>query len=68
MFHTKIGLNEGDVLLSLLFNFASEHDIWKVKANHRLLKFNGTQQVIIYGDDVNLRGNGVQTISCFSPL
>ena len=28
--------------------------IRKIKANHKLLKFNGTHQVVIYGDDVNL--------------
>jgi hypothetical protein len=65
MFHTTISLKEGHVLLSLHFNFALEHNIRKVKANHRLLKFNGTQQVIIYGGDVNLQGQSVQTVSCF---
>jgi len=42
-----------DALLSLLFNFALEYAIRKVKSNHKLLKFNGTHQVI-YADDVNL--------------
>jgi hypothetical protein len=54
MFHFKNGLKEGDALLSLLFNFVLEDDIRKVKGNHKLLKFNGTYQVIIYGDDVHL--------------
>jgi hypothetical protein len=53
MFPIKNGLKEGDALLSLLFNFALEYAIRKVKANHKLLKFNGTHQVVIYGDDVN---------------
>jgi len=56
MFHTKNGLKEGDALLSLLFNFALEYAIRKVKANHKLLKFNGTHQIIIYADDVNIWG------------
>jgi di/tricarboxylate transporter len=47
MFHIKNGLKEGDALLSLLSNFAVEYDITKVTANHQLLKFNGTHQVII---------------------
>jgi hypothetical protein len=63
MFPTKNGLKEGDALLSLLLNFALEYAIRKVKANHKLLKFNCTHQVIIYGDDVNLRGQSIHTIS-----
>ena len=55
MFPIKNALKEG-VLLSLLFNFALKYAIWKVKANHKLLKFNGTRQVTISADDVNLRG------------
>jgi hypothetical protein len=50
------GLKEGDALLSLLFNFALEYAIRESKTNHKLLKFNGTHQVIIYADDVNLWG------------
>jgi hypothetical protein len=68
VFHIKNGLKEGDALLSLLFNFALEYAIRKVKAKHKLLKFNGTQQVNIYGDDVNLRGHSIHTISFNSPL
>jgi hypothetical protein len=35
------------------YNFALEYAIRKVKANHKLLKFNGTHQIVIYAD-VNL--------------
>jgi hypothetical protein len=34
MFPIKNGLNEGDALSSLLFSFALEYAIRKVKANH----------------------------------
>jgi hypothetical protein len=68
MFPTKHGLKEGDALLSLLFNFALKYVIWKVLANHNLLKFNSTHQVVIYADDVNLQGNSIHTISFISPL
>jgi hypothetical protein len=68
MFPIKKGLREGDALTSLLFNFALEYAMRKVKANHRLLKFNGTHQVVIYGDDVNLWGQSIHTISFTSPL
>ena len=55
MFPIKNGLKGGDALLSLLFNIALEYAIRKVKANHKSLKFNGTNQVNIYGDDVIYR-------------
>jgi hypothetical protein len=48
VFPIKNGLKEGDALLSLYyFNFALEYAIRKIKANHKLLKFNGTHQVVI---------------------
>jgi len=47
MFPIKKDLKEGDGLLSLFFNLALEYAIRKVKANHKLLKFNGTRQIII---------------------
>ena len=68
VFTIKNGLKEGDALISLLFNFASKYVIRKGKANHKLLKFNGTHQVVIYGDDVNLWGQTIHTISFISPL
>ena len=68
MFPIKNGLKERDVLLSLLFNFALEYAIRKVKANRKLLKFNSTRQVVIYADDVNLWGHSIHTISFISPL
>jgi len=61
MFPIKNGL-KGDVLLSLYFNFALEYALRKVKANHKLLKFNGTHQVVIYVDDVNLQGHSIHGV------
>jgi hypothetical protein len=37
----------GFFLLSVLFNFPLKYAIRKGKAIHKLLKFNGTQQVVI---------------------
>jgi len=68
MFSIKNGLKERDALLSLLFNFALGYAIRKVNANHKLLKFNGTHQVVIYVDVVNLWGHSIHTISFISPL
>jgi len=67
MFPITNGLN-GDALSSLLFNLALEYDIRKFRANHMLLKFHGTYQVIIYADDVKLRGQTIHTISFISSL
>ena len=47
---------EEAALLALLFNFPLEYAIRKIKDYHKLLKFNGTHQVLIYADDVNLGG------------
>ena len=59
---------EGDALSSLLFSFTFEYDIRKLKANQKLLNFNGTHQVIVYADDINLWGQGIHTKSFITPL
>ena len=56
-------MKEGDALSPLLFNFALEYAIRKVKANHKLLNLKVTHQFIIYADSVNLRGQNIHNIS-----
>ena len=68
MFLIKNGLKEGEALTSLLVNFASEYATRKVKANHKLLRFNGTHQVTISADYVNLWGHTIHTVCFISPL
>jgi hypothetical protein len=54
------GLKQGDALSPLLLNFALEYVIWKVKENQMELKLNGTHQLLVYTDDVNLLGDDIR--------
>jgi hypothetical protein len=52
------GLKQGDALLPLLLNFV----IRKAQDNQVGLKLNGTHQLLVYADDINLLGDNIDSI------
>jgi hypothetical protein len=62
MFPIRNGFKKGDVLSPVLVNFALENAITRAQVKQDGLKLNGTYQLLVYADDINIFGGSVHTI------
>jgi len=62
IFPIRSGLKQGDALSPLLFNLALEYAITRYQVIQDGLKLNGTHQLLVYADDVNMLGRSVRTM------
>jgi hypothetical protein len=63
------GLKQGVALSPLLFNFVVEYAVRRVRVNQDGLNLNGTHQLLVYANGVNMLGGSVHTVKknrCFS--
>ena len=61
-FQLKWSEKKGNDLSPLLSNIALYYSLRKVQVNQDSLKLNGTYQVVVYVDDINILRGRVQTV------
>ena len=61
-FPIRIALKQRDVFSPLIFNFALDYAIRRVHVNQDGFILNGTQQLLVCVDDVNIMGGSVHTL------
>jgi len=62
MFPIRNGKKQGDALFPLLYNSVLEYVIMRVQIQQDGFKLNGTHQLLVYTDDINILGGSVHTI------
>jgi len=55
-------LKQGDAFSPLSFSFTLEYAFRRVQVNQDELKLSGTNQLLVYADDVNVLGGSVHTV------
>jgi len=63
MFPARNGWTQGDVLSPLLVNLSLKYAMRSIRVIQDELKLNGTHQLLVYADDVNILGGSVHTIT-----
>jgi len=61
-FPIRNGLKQGDALSPMLFNFALDYTIRRVRVNQDGLKLNGTHQLLAYANDINILGGSIHKL------
>ena len=61
MFSIKNGLKQGNDLLLMLLNFPLKYGIRRVQVNKDGLKLNGTHQLLVHADNVNILDGSIHT-------